>query len=142
MKKIVVYKSVLGTTKDYSEWISKQVNADTFQWYQVNRRDLAQYDLVVVASGPYEHWQPLADYLEKNWDILKDKTVVVVCVGEIPSDDGVHWEPKEKVKADIWEKITYFKLPGRLNPETADLVSEENVTPIVAHIKKAEGAAE
>jgi len=138
MKKVVVYKSVLGTTKEYSEWISEEVGADTFQWYQVNRQDLAKYELVVVASGPYEHWEPLAGYLEKNWDILKDKEVIVVCVGEIPSDDGVKWEPGEKVNRQIWEKVKYFELPGRLNPETADLVSKENVAPIVAYIKEIE----
>lgn len=139
MKKIVVYKSVLGTTKEYSEWISEEVGADTFQWYQINRNDLTYYDLVVVASGPYGCWEPLADYLEKSWNILKDKEVIIVCVGKVPSTEGKKCEPKDKVKRQIWEKVKYFALPGRLNPETADLVSKDRVVPIIEYIREVEG---
>lgn len=135
MKKVVVYKSVLGTSEEYSKKLAERIGGDVFQWYRMKRDDLVEYDLVVVCSGPYENWVPLAEFLQKDWDILKDKTVIILAVGEIPSEEGVHWKPQEKLPESIVEHLTFFELPGRLNPETAKEVKPENLDPIVEYIK-------
>lgn len=138
MRKAVIYKSVLGTTKQYSTWLSNKIGADVFRWYLLRKEDLARYDILVVASGPYENWDPLAKFLMRNWDVLKDKKVVVMAIGEIPSEEGVKWRVHEKIPGEIKDSITYFELPGKLNPETADQIKEENLKPIIEHVEKLE----
>lgn len=138
MKKAVVFKSVLGTTENYARTLGEKVGGDVYRWYIVNKQGLSKYDLVVICSGPYEDWDPLAEFITRNWEILKDQTVIVVAVGEIPSDEGVKWQPQEKIPKSMAGKIKFFELPGKLNPETEKEIKDENINPIIEYIEKVE----
>ena len=138
MKKAVIFKSLLGTTEKYARTLGEKIDGDVYRWYIVNDRGLAQYDLVVICSGPYDDWEPLAEFIETHWTVLKDQKVIVVAVGEIPDKEGAGWKPHEKIPEAMAKQIKIFELPGKLNPETADEVKMENVDVVVEYIKEIE----
>ena len=140
MKKAVVFKSVLGTTEHYARTLAEKIGADVYRWYIVTKQGLAKYDLVVICTGPYEDWSPLSEFLTRNWEVLKDQTLIVVGVGEIPTDKkkGIRWSPQDRISKNMIDKIKFFELPGKLNPETADQVKDKNIDPIAEYIKEVE----
>jgi len=50
MKSIVVYSSLSGFTKRYSEWISEELGADCVSVNSVDSKKLSEYDVVIFGS--------------------------------------------------------------------------------------------
>ena len=53
MKTIIVYKSFLGTTKKYAQWLASDLKADILTFSQVKNEIFEKHDTVIVASGTY-----------------------------------------------------------------------------------------
>lgn len=138
MKKAVIFKSLLGTTEQYARKLGERISGDVYRWYIVNKHGLAQYELIVICSGPYDDWEPLAEFIGENWEVLKNQVVIVVAVGEDPKRLGAGWKPHEKIPAAMAKQIKIFELPGKLNPETADQVKDENIEDVVKYVEDVE----
>jgi flavodoxin len=136
MKIAIVYKSFLGTTKQYAQWLEEMTGGIAYRWGEVTKTDLEGSDIIVIASGTYVGWMPLAGYLKKNWEVLKKKKVVVVAVGAEPAGSEASKTSYEKIPSDIREKIQYFKISGKIVSDPEGLVKKENLDPIVEHINK------
>jgi len=112
MKKLILYKSVLGSTKQYAEWLKESIGADLFKFDQINDNDLSSYDQVVVMSGTYAGSMPLTGFLVKKWDILKNKDVYAIGIGCSPEGTDISKVAYEKIPSEIREAIEYFKIIG------------------------------
>lgn len=135
MKKAIVYKSRLGSTEKYAQWLKEEIGADLFKHSQLKGKKLNDYDLVVVMSGTYAGMMPLIGYLKKNWQYLENKKVIVVAVGAAPEDDEVSKKSYLKIPEYIREKIKYFKkIRGRMVGEKEDLVKKENLEAVIKKI--------
>jgi len=135
MKTAILYRSFLGTTKQYAEWLHEEIESDIFKYNKINRQSLLSYDLIILFTATYAGWISLKGYLQKNWDILKDKKVVLLVVGSAPADDKWSIRSYKKIPEQIRENIKYSKLPGKMGSQDADKVKKENLTPVIEHLK-------
>jgi len=136
MNTVILYKSVLGSTKKYAEWLAKGIKADLYKFNDITREELEQYDLVIVASGTYAAHMPLVNFIKKYWTILNDKKVIVLAVGMAPADDPQTKKAYESIPEGIRKRITYFKLPGKLVAAGPDgEPSPEKLEPVVERIR-------
>ena len=136
MKTIILYKSFLGTTRTYAEWLRDELRCNLKEFGQVRDEELKEYDSVIVTSGTYANHMPLVDFLRSKWEVIKDKNVVVVAVGIAPENVEYSRKSYERIPANIREKIRYFKIPGRMGPmRTAGEVKKENLNRIIEYIR-------
>jgi len=78
---------------------------------------------------------PLAGYIKKIWQYIKDKKVVVMAVGMAPEDDEWSKKSYKKIPIDIRSKIKYFKIPGKLGKQTTKDFKRENLELIIKYIR-------
>lgn len=114
MKVAVFYKTLLGTTRKYAQWITEEVQADIFTYAEVKPGIFEPYDVVIIASGTYAGKMPLVGFLENNWGDIKGKKVIVLAIGMVPPDNTQSFVSFELIPKKIRKKIFYFKLPGKL----------------------------
>ena len=53
MKKAVVYKSKYGATKQYAEWIAKELNCPVFEHSKITPEELESCEVVIYGGGLY-----------------------------------------------------------------------------------------
>jgi menaquinone-dependent protoporphyrinogen IX oxidase len=134
MATAIVYRTILGNTEQYAKWLAEEIDADLYLINKIEKKDLKEYDIVVVSSGIYIGWMPLVNFLKNNWDVLCKKKVVVVAVGLSSKDNPSGIKSLLKIPEAIREKIKYYKLPGRIASLNADFVKRENVRPVTDYI--------
>lgn len=140
MKTVVIYKSFLGTTRTYAQWLKEELDCDIKKFSQIGDGELKGYDLMIISSGTYVGYMPLIGFLKKKWEIIKDKKVVVVAVGVAPENEEWSQKSYEKIPAHIREKIKYFKLAGKMgNIKPAGEVKKENLDRII-HYTESSGS--
>lgn len=134
MKVLIVYRSFLGTTKKYAEWLHEEVESDTLRVCKVNKARLARYDLVVLCSDTYAGWISIRGRLKKWWDTLRGKKVVLLVVGMAPPEDPESTAAYLKIPEYIRQEIKYFKLPGTIGSGNRQQVQKENLQPVLDYI--------
>jgi menaquinone-dependent protoporphyrinogen IX oxidase len=136
MKILIVYKSILGATKRYAVWLGEETGADIMGFSQVKPDSFDKYKVVAVASGTYAGQMPLISFLKKYWYTLAKKKVVIIAVGTIPPQDRESTMSFELIPKEIREKVTYFKLPGRMLSGTPDeTLMKQKLKPVVKKLK-------
>lgn len=136
MKPIIIYKSFLGSSRAYANWLNEEIDGDIYKFGRVSNKELGNYDPVIIISGTYAGWMPLVGFLKRKWAVIKGKHVVVIAVGIAPAD--VEWSQRsfEKIPLEIREKIKYFKIPGRIGRQApAGEVKKENLNEVVEYIR-------
>jgi len=136
MKTIILYKSYLGTTRTYAEWLRDELKCDLKEFGEVRDEELKEYDSVIVTSGTYANHMPLVGFLKSKWEAINDKNVVVIAVGIAPENVEYSRKSYEGIPTYIREKIKYFKIPGRIgNIRSAGEVKKENLDRIIEYIR-------
>lgn len=107
-KKIaIVYKTKYGSTMKYAGWLAIKLNADLYEISDVGRWDLLKYKTIIFGSPIYNSRIYLRDFLEEKYHIIKNKNIVLFCV-------GMNFQSKEKIVEDnfnneeIKNKIKFF----------------------------------
>jgi flavodoxin len=142
MKTAVVYRSFLGTTKKYAEWLHGEVESDIFRPGQLIETRLAEYDLVILCSGTYVGWITISGCLKKWWNTLQGKNVVLLVVGMVPAEHADSAKSYEKIPEHIRKEIKYFKLPGAIGSGNRQQVRKENLQPVVEYIHSLTGGSD
>jgi menaquinone-dependent protoporphyrinogen IX oxidase len=135
MKTAVIYRSILGTTRKYAQWLHESLESDLFRPHQISKNRLREYDLIILCSGTYAGWISLRGYLKRRWAALKGKKVILLVVGIAPIDDAQSITAYEKIPEDIRKEIKYFKVPGRIGSTNIENVKKENLQPVLDYIK-------
>ena len=124
MKNLLIYQTKYGSTRQYAEWIAEQSAVDMFHIDEFNIKTLALYDTVIF--GSYVRMGKLvdADFINKNWQILQNKKVIMFSVSAAPAGSKVVMEAFEKsVPEPLRKHITLFQFQGRMqNPDAKDTV--------------------
>lgn len=86
-KSIVIYKSKYGSTKRYAEWISNKLDADLFEVSKVKKETLSQYETIIFGGALYAGGINGISFIRKNFEILKEKKLIVFVVGVSPVEN-------------------------------------------------------
>lgn len=107
----IVYFSLLGSSRKYARWLGEALDADVLTFRKATDDRLQAYDSVVVCSGTFGGWMPLAGFLKKHWAVLAGKQVIALAVGSIPPEAPASQKVYEAIPPEIRDAIGYYKLP-------------------------------
>ncbi len=138
MRTVIIYSSMLGTTRKYAMWLREALEADLSK-ANAGRRSPLDYDLIIVCSPTYMGQIKLLGYLKKRWTILQGKRVIMLAVGMAPPESPDSRRSYEKIPEEIRNKIKYFKLPGKIGPAGKARVRQENLQPVLEYIRTIRG---
>jgi len=135
MSSVIVYRSFLGATRQYAEWLAASIKADIYNFKDISGEKLGRYNTIVVASGTYIGWMPLVRYLIQNWKQIENKNVIVLAVGLVSEENAASKAAYNKIPGYIRAKIRYFKLPGKVDPVSSSSIKEENLDRVIEYVK-------
>ena len=119
---VVVYRSKTGFTKNYATWLARRLNCTILKGEKISVKDITHYDTIIYGSGLYAIGISGIKLITKNFELLKDKRLIVFAVGASPARKEI---VPELVNANFPEeqrnKIEFHYLRGgfdynRLSP--------------------------
>lgn len=149
MSTVVIYKSKYGSTKQYAEWIREELGADLKNADEVKFKDLLQYDTIIYGAGVYIGCIAGIALISDNYELLKDKKIIVFAVGLTdPADIGkcndlitknFSWEMMDAIPVFHLRGALDYKKIGignklmmkRLKIQEADFVAKEQILPLL-----------
>jgi menaquinone-dependent protoporphyrinogen IX oxidase len=138
MRTVIIYNSLLGTTKKYATWLREALEADMSK-ANAGRASALNYDLIIICSPTYMGQIRLLGYLKKRWSVLQGKRVILIAVGMAPPESPDSRESYENIPEEIRNRIRYFKLPGKIGPAGKASVKQENLQPVLEYIRSIRG---
>lgn len=111
MRTIVVYKSKYGSTKQYAEWIAKELSCDAVDAKNVKIDDLEKYDTIIYGGGLYAEVINGVILLTKNMDKLEGKKLIVYSTGITPLKYREYYDKlviEKNFKPEMLEKIKVY----------------------------------
>jgi menaquinone-dependent protoporphyrinogen IX oxidase len=152
MKLLILYKTKHGSTEQYAQWIAEEVNAEISDVEKFNKDNLDNYDAIIIGSPTYMGQIQMKDFIEQNWEVLKNKNIYLFNVGMFPWEHPDSQKSFEMIPEPIRDKIEFSKLPGHLDTKKLNLfekviaktvkarseenISRDNIAPIVKWAKK------
>jgi menaquinone-dependent protoporphyrinogen IX oxidase len=114
-KFIVLYKSKYGAAKRYALWLAEALGCPAIETKQAKISDVEQFDTIILGGGIYAGGIAGISFLKKNYERLKNKSLLVYAVGASPfSEDGVAQLRNRHFRGDL-QKIPLFYLRGAWN---------------------------
>jgi len=138
MRTVIIYNSLLGTTKRYAMWLREALEADMSK-ANAGRASALNYDLIIICSPTYIGQIRLLGYVKKRWSVLQGKRVILIAVGMAPPESPDSRESYESIPEEIRNRIRYFKLPGKIGPAGKAKVKQENLQPVLEYIRSIRG---
>ena len=138
MRTVIVYSSVLGTTKRYATWLREALEADMSK-ANARKASALNYDLIIICSPTYMGQIRLLGYLKKRWSVLQGKWVILIAVGMAPPESPDSRKSYESIPDEIRTRIRYFKLPGKIGPAGKENVNQANLQPVLEYIRSIRG---
>lgn len=121
-KKVVVYRSGSGFTKNYATWLAQELKCELRQGKETKVNHLLAYDTIIYGGGLYATGISGLKLITKNYEQLKDKKIIVFAVGASPvREETTEFVHKGNIPAEMFDKVKFFYLRGgfdynRLNP--------------------------
>ena len=119
-KALILYFSKYGSTKQYSEWIAKELNGEIISIKNVNENSLKEYDIIILGSGLYAGGIKGTNIIVKNYEILKNKKLIIFTCGlsnfkNSENVDYVMENIKKSIPENIFSNINVFCLRGAID---------------------------
>lgn len=83
---VILYQSKYGATKKYAEWLSTETGFSVTETKKAKIENMDKYDTIVLGGGLYASRIAGLSFLKKNIEALKQKKIIVFCVGASPYD--------------------------------------------------------
>jgi menaquinone-dependent protoporphyrinogen IX oxidase len=113
----VIYYGKHGSTRQYAKWIAEDTQLPLIDLGK-EKPDLDKFDYLVLGSAVYTGRLFLHKWLKKNWEMLREKPVLLFSVSGSPKDDPEFQAMKENsLPEEIWDELTFCPLRGSLDPE-------------------------
>lgn len=111
---VITGKSKYAHTKTYAQWIAAEFGADLFECCKIEANELLNYDIIVYGGGIYKNSIEGISTITKNFDSIKDKTIVVFTLGMECSLTNHEIMPflEKSFTEEMKEKIHFFHLKG------------------------------
>src|SRR5690554_6143300 len=113
----IVYKSKYGSTKKYAQWIAEETKADIFECSEIEAKKLMEYDTIIYGGGLYASGIAGISIITKNYEILKDKKIIVFTVGLASTDKEEIFNPilEKNFTKEMRDNIKFFHLRGGID---------------------------
>lgn len=112
----VIYKSKYGSTKKYAGWIALKLDADLYEISDIRGKDLKDYDVIIFGGSLHAGRIKGVDLITKNYDMIKEKEIIVFTVGLSSEEDKLLNSIMEKnFDEEIGNNIKLFYLRGSFN---------------------------
>lgn len=123
-KIVVIYKSKYGSSKKYAQWIAEEVKGDLFDASEIKVEMLKEYDTIVYGGGLYASGISGISLITKNFDIIKDKKIIVYTVGLASTDKKEVFAPiiEKNFPKEIIDNIKFFHFRGGIDYKKLNLV--------------------
>lgn len=118
MKKgIILYQSKYGATKKYAEWLQEATQFDCIETKKADIKKVQEYDVIILGGGIYASGIAGISFLKKNMQLLKDKKILVFCVGASPYNEEALAEICNHNFKDELKDIPCFYCRGAWNED-------------------------
>ena len=113
----IVYKSKYGSTERYAQWIAEEVKADCFECSEIEAKKLMEYDTIIYGGGLYASGIAGISIITRNFEILKDKKMIVFTVGLASTDKEEVFLPsiEKNFSKEMRDNIKFFHLRGGID---------------------------
>jgi menaquinone-dependent protoporphyrinogen IX oxidase len=134
---VVIYKSKYGTTEKYAKWIAEDTGADLFKAGQINADKLKDYNIIVYCGGLYAGGMLGFSFIKKNYELIKDKNLIVAAVGATLKKEDAAGEVKaQNLTPEMMNHVQFFLLRGGLNYKKMNVLDRFLMYLLVKSIKK------
>jgi len=99
---LVLYRSKYGSTQRYAQWIAEAVDADIMDVSKADPDLLSGYDTIVFGGSLHAVGITGVKVITDNYAAIKDKRLIVFCVGCSPGRDR---DLKKVWEANFTEKM-------------------------------------
>ena len=134
MKSIaIVYKSKYGSTKKYAQWIAKETGGELFESSEISIKQLREYDVIVYGGGLYASGIAGISTISKNFEVFREKKIVVFTVGLASTDRDEVFEPiiNKNFSKQMQGNIKFFHLRGGIDYSKLGIIHK----PMMAMLK-------
>ncbi len=116
MNIIVIYKSKYGTTKQYAEWIAEELGCEAAEASRIKIDDMESCDVIVYGGGLYAECIDGIALINKNYDRIKDKNIIVFSVGLTDPGFKKYYDTvaEKNFSSEVRDNIQIFNLPGKM----------------------------
>jgi menaquinone-dependent protoporphyrinogen IX oxidase len=120
MNAVVIYASKYGATQKYAAWIAEALSCDLYERSSITPEAMEDYDVIIYGGGLYAGGVNGLSLLRKNYDLVKDKTLVLFTCGLADPTEptnianilaGLH----KTLTPEMRQKIRVFHLRGGIN---------------------------
>ena len=134
----VVYKSIYGSTKRYAQWIAEEAKADCFEYSEIKAKKLMEYDTIIYGGGLYASGIAGVSIITKNYEILKDKKIIVFTVGLASTDKEEAFLPiiEKNFTKEMRDSIKFFHLRGGIDYKKLGIIHKSMMSMLKAVISK------
>lgn len=138
MSKIaMVYRSKSGFTEKYAKWIAEAAGAELLKGDKIKAEDLMKYDTIVYGGGLYAVGINGVRLITENYELLKEKKLIVFGLGASPVRPEIYEEVKNKnLTIQQQETIDFFLLRGGFNKEKLTTVDRILMQLMKLHLKR------
>ncbi|TVP96185.1 MAG: hypothetical protein EA374_02105 [Acholeplasmatales bacterium] len=89
VKKLIVYTSVTGFTKQYVQWIAEATGADVIAMGELSKVDVSSYPVIVYGGGIKAGNIRGLKKFKRSVDLTHRKKVIVFATGGAPNTDEI-----------------------------------------------------
>lgn len=135
---VVIYKSKYGSTKKYAEWISEELKCDLLESAEIEEDRLKKYSTVIFGGGLYASGINGIKLINRNYEIIKDKNILIFTVGLSSTQDKSIFKPiiEKNFTQDMQENIDFFHFRGGINYKELSLLHKLMMTMLKRMVSK------
>lgn len=121
---VVIYKSKYGSTKKYAQWIAEETETDLFERSEIGPKKLAEYDTIIYGGGLYAGGIAGVSVITQNYEILKNKRIIIFTVGLASTDKGEVFYPiiEKNFPEKMRRNIKFFHLRGGIDYKELEII--------------------
>ncbi|MEW5801682.1 MAG: flavodoxin domain-containing protein [bacterium] len=113
MKTLICYRSKYGSTRQYAEWLHKEVKSDLVD-IEKEHPDFKSYDVIVFGGYLRMGKIVIAQNIKNNWDKIENKEILFFTTSGLPVGHPLVKKAYENsLQENMRRKIKYFPLRGR-----------------------------
>jgi len=116
MKGIIVYKGKYGATKQYAQWLARELNLSAYRPDELQIDDLSGCGFIIIGSSVYIGKLQITPWLRSNLEAIRDKKVFFFQVAGTPPDQKEKLETyiRSGVPEELISKGEFYYYPGKM----------------------------